>query len=59
MSDEPSLTDFVEDGEDGVAPADVTYEWSSENAVCPDCGGQAERRWRDGEAFVCADCKDW
>lgn len=42
-----------------VDPATATYRWSPDPAACPDCGTDVRRRWRDGDAFVCADCKDW
>ena len=37
----------------------VTYEWTPGGAACGVCGASVETRWRDGEAFVCADCKEW
>ena len=40
-------------------PATPTYRWSPDGAPCPGCGAAARRRWRDGDEFVCADCKDW
>jgi rubredoxin len=40
-------------------PATATYRWLPESAACPDCGADAERRWRDGDRFVCVDCKEW
>ncbi len=40
-------------------PATATYRWSPNGAECPDCGAVAERRWHDGERFVCPACKDW
>ncbi|PSP97314.1 hypothetical protein BRC84_01085 [Halobacteriales archaeon QS_1_68_44] len=39
--------------------AAVTYEWTPGGAACGVCGASVETRWRDGEAFVCADCKEW
>ena len=39
--------------------AAVTYEWTPGGAACGTCGASVEARWRDGEAFVCADCKEW
>jgi len=52
-SGEPAATDGVD------AAATVTYEWSDDGVACADCGEPTRRRWRDDEAFVCADCKDW
>ena len=44
------------DADEGAA---VTYEWAPGGAACGVCGASVEARWRDGEAFVCADCKEW
>jgi hypothetical protein len=41
-----------------ATPATPTMRWAAD-AVCSACGSSAPRRWRDGDAFVCADCKDW
>lgn len=69
MTEDASLTDFDGDGpgaDDGTDPTDEdpdpatsTYSWSPDGAACPDCGDAVERRWRDGDRLVCADCKDW
>ena len=63
VTDDASLTDFFADAEDegdaAVAPAEPTYVWLPDDAVCPECEESVDRRWRDGDAFVCADCKDW
>lgn len=37
----------------------VTAAWSPGGGTCGACGESAEWRWRDGDALVCADCKDW
>lgn len=37
----------------------ATYRWSAGDEDCPVCGTSARARWRDGEQFVCADCKEW
>lgn len=42
-----------------VAPAVATMRFSPDGAACDDCGVTVTRRWRDGDAFVCADCKAW
>jgi len=39
-------------------PATPTMRWAVD-AICDDCAGAVSRRWRDGDAFVCADCKEW
>lgn len=46
-------------GAGGAAPALGTYRWDPDGAPCAACGERAERRWRDGDAYVCADCKEW
>ncbi|MFW5903667.1 MAG: DUF7573 domain-containing protein [Halolamina sp.] len=42
-----------------VEPPRTTYRWTPEGVACPECGTIVERRWRDGEVFVCPDCKQW
>jgi hypothetical protein len=42
-----------------IEPATVIYAWTPEGGACPACGTAIERRWRDGDRLVCADCKDW
>jgi hypothetical protein len=63
VTDRP-LDEFVnEAGDDGsgaaAEPSVPTMRWSDERAPCADCGERVSRRWRAGERFVCADCKDW
>jgi hypothetical protein len=36
----------------------ATYGWSPDGDDCPVCGATVQRRWRDGDRFVCADCKE-
>jgi len=50
--------DAAADAAPAVDPATPTMRWSAD-AVCDACGSSAPRRWRDGDAFVCADCKEW
>ncbi|MFB6130833.1 MAG: hypothetical protein ABEJ28_08445 [Salinigranum sp.] len=45
--------------EPDVEPASATYRWDPDGAPCERCGATAARRWVDGDAFVCADCKEW
>jgi len=63
-------SDAVDDGEDDsdavveddsvdADPATATSTWHADGAACDRCGERVERRWRDGEAFVCADCASW
>ncbi|GAA0726580.1 NADH pyrophosphatase NudC (nudix superfamily) [Halorubrum trapanicum] len=47
------------DDADGVEPAVATSTWHADGAACDRCGERAERRWRDGDALVCADCASW
>ena len=42
-----------------VTPARATYEWSSGERACESCEASVRRRWRDGTAMVCRDCKSW
>ncbi|MFB6228808.1 MAG: hypothetical protein ABEH88_09660 [Halobacteriales archaeon] len=49
------------DNGEGVDPDPIatTYRWSAEGGICGVCGERVESRWHSGEAFVCADCKEW
>ncbi|MFC6836714.1 DUF7573 domain-containing protein [Halomarina ordinaria] len=51
----------VPDLPDGLPlrPAVSTMDWTSGGAPCAACGTHVERRWRDGDGLVCADCKEW
>ena len=42
-----------------IEPAESTSSWRSDGRDCDGCGRRVERRWRDGDSFVCADCKEW
>ncbi|MEF8855859.1 MAG: hypothetical protein V5A16_00405 [Haloplanus sp.] len=53
---EAATTDANAD--DSVDPATPTMRWSAA-ATCDACGAAASRRWRDGDDYVCADCKEW
>lgn len=44
---------------DDADPATPTSTWHADGADCDRCGERVERRWRDGDAFVCADCAPW
>lgn len=44
---------------DAADPSVPTMRWSPDGAACDACGAVVSRRWCDGEAFVCADCKAW
>lgn len=43
----------------GPEPAVSTHRFHPDGRACADCGGDATRLWRDGDALVCADCKQW
>ncbi|WP_458206867.1 DUF7573 domain-containing protein [Haladaptatus sp. NG-SE-30] len=47
------------DDEEEVEPARATYDWTPDGATCAGCGESVERRWRDDDGMVCADCKEW
>jgi hypothetical protein len=53
--------DSAHDGDDAPSPDSPlsTYRWSADGDDCPACGATVDRQWRDGDRFVCADCKDW
>ncbi|CQR48869.1 MULTISPECIES: DUF7573 domain-containing protein [Haloferax] len=69
-ADEPTA-DADADGPDVAdAPADsaadtpdvstlATYRWTPEATPCPQCGESVQKRWLDGDEYVCLDCKDW
>jgi hypothetical protein len=44
--------------EDAERPR-TTLRWTPAGDDCPACGARVERQWRDGDRFVCADCKEW
>ncbi|AEH38017.1 DUF7573 domain-containing protein [Halopiger xanaduensis] len=52
------------DGTDGTKraradpnPSLSTYAWGE--YVCARCDEESDRVWRDGDEFVCPDCKEW
>lgn len=68
--DESAAPDFDADGTaeptesdattgEPIEPATATYAWTPERADCAACGTAVERRWRDDDRLVCADCKSW
>lgn len=62
VAEEPAGGDELEEGAAAAAdvqPAVSTTEWTPDGATCAECDVVVERRWRDGGALVCADCKDW
>ncbi|ELZ89201.1 DUF7573 domain-containing protein [Haloferax sulfurifontis] len=58
-ADEPAdATDSVEADSRDVSTL-ATYRWTPEPAACPQCGESVQKRWLDGDEYVCLDCKDW
>ncbi|MFC7185524.1 DUF7573 domain-containing protein [Halorubrum yunnanense] len=64
VDDERDDTD--EEGDDADAlddadadPATPTAAWTTGGAACDRCGDSVARRWLDGDALVCAACKEW
>ncbi|AKU07954.1 DUF7573 domain-containing protein [Haloferax gibbonsii] len=55
----------ADDAVDSDAPDDrdvstlATYRWTPEATPCPQCGESVQKRWLDGDEYVCLDCKDW
>lgn len=68
-----SLDDFggddveTADTEESVEPEDdapeidtiATYRWTPDAIACPKCGTAVQKRWLDGDEYVCLDCKSW
>lgn len=52
-----SATGGAEPGE--TSDATSTYAWTRDGVDCPACGASVERRWRDGDRLVCAECVSW
>lgn len=42
-----------------VDPASAVSSVSPEGVACESCGATVVRRWADGGATVCAECKEW
>ncbi|QKG92904.1 hypothetical protein EXE43_01435 [Halorubrum sp. SS5] len=47
------------DGAADADPAVATSTWHADGAACDRCGERVHRRWREADAFVCADCASW
>ena len=58
-SEESVDTASEADGDAHANPSVPTMRWSADGAACDDCGTVVSRRWTDGDAVVCADCKEW
>lgn len=54
--DDPATTAAPD--ESATEPAVPTATWNPDGA-CERCGATAPRRWREGDALVCAECRDW
>ena len=52
-------SDDAADSDSAVDPAVATSTWHADGAACDRCGERVERRWREADAFVCADCASW
>lgn len=52
---DPYPDGFPED----VDPALATATFDPAGATCVECGVSIDRLWREGEAMVCGECKDW
>lgn len=74
MDRDRSLNEFLGDADEGspnpddASDADATDEdeptlatttYDSDGADCEACGATVTRRWRDGDALVCGECKEW
>ncbi|TKX57739.1 hypothetical protein EXE44_09590 [Halorubrum sp. SS7] len=58
--DAPASTDADEASDSTDAdPAVATSTWHADGAACDRCGERIHRRWREADAFVCADCASW
>jgi hypothetical protein len=42
-----------------VDPVEPTLTASTDGGTCGVCGATVGLRWRDGERYVCAECKEW
>ena len=58
-SDADTAPESGEQSETDAEPVTATATWTADGADCDRCGEPISRRWRDGDALVCADCKDW
>lgn len=59
VGSDPDGEDATDDGPDAVEPARATSAFDPSGRECEACGDRVERRWRDGDAMVCGECKDW
>jgi hypothetical protein len=55
----PARVDGSDDPTSETDRPRTTYRWSPDGDDCPVCGETIDRQWRDGDRFVCADCKEW
>ena len=56
---DPQPTAASADDSGAVEPAVSASTWHADGAACDRCDARVDRRWRDGDAFVCADCASW
>ncbi|MCO8268258.1 hypothetical protein NKF06_17130 [Haloferax sp. AB510] len=60
VDDSPDAGDTdANDTDDRDVSTLATYRWTPEAAACPRCGESVQKRWLDGDEYVCLDCKDW
>ena len=57
--DAPTTEAMSAESTSSVTPAESTSTWASDGDDCDRCGRRVERRWRENDAFVCGDCKEW
>lgn len=57
--DDAKPTSSAEADEDAVEPPRSTMTFSPDPGECGVCGEPAIRRWTDGDALVCRECKEW
>ncbi|MGB9956684.1 DUF7573 domain-containing protein [Haloferax prahovense] len=62
-SDSADASDTTDSDDADADSRDVstlaTYRWTPKAAACPRCGESVQKRWLDGDEYVCLDCKDW
>lgn len=58
-TDENTMADDETRTDDAADLPRATYRWSPDGHDCPVCGTSVNEQWRDGDRFVCADCKEW
>ncbi|MFB6266441.1 MAG: hypothetical protein ABEI31_02175 [Halodesulfurarchaeum sp.] len=57
MVEEPTLEAFVDQATAGAV--DTVLSVDPIGSTCEACEEVVTRRWREGDAWVCVDCKTW